>query len=215
MHDRDRIIALAGVFQSALLVQHMACYDRLDEPSFSHSINSILLTDTDSTEAVFGGLSGVRLGLEEMRDKMLAQGNRPDFEMARYVLSLVQLAGKVARIPEMLQDMATEIEIIASHRQGSNVAVDTIDDLAQLYTRTISHVTPRIVVSGEQGYLINPRIAARVRAALLAGIRAAFLWLQLGGRRWHLIFSRKKIGYAAGILLAELADSGGQGTTAA
>ncbi|MEE8389087.1 MAG: high frequency lysogenization protein HflD [Acidiferrobacterales bacterium] len=215
MHDRDRIIALAGVFQSALLVQHMARYDRLDEPSFSQSINSILLTDTDSTEAVFGGLSGVRLGLEEMRDKMLAQGDKPDFELARYVLSLVQLAGKVARIPEMLQDMATEIEIIASHRQGSNVAVDTIDELAQLYTRTISHITPRIVVSGEQGYLTNPRIAARVRAALLSGIRAGFLWLQLGGRRWHLIFSRKKMGVAASMLLAELADAGGQGTTTA
>jgi len=215
MRDRDRIIALAGVFQSALLAQNLAHYDRVDEPTFSYSINSILLTDTDTTEAVFGGLSGVRMGLEEMRDKMLGQGDKPDFELARYVLGLVQLAGKVLRKPKMLQDMATEIEIIASHRQGGNIAFDTVDELAQLYSRTISHITPRIVVSGEQGYLTNPRTAARVRATLLAGIRAAFLWLQLGGRRWHLIFSRKKIAQAAGQLLVELADASGQGTTPA
>jgi len=212
---RDRIIALAGVFQSALLVQNLARYDRADEPAFSISINSILLTDASTTEAVFGGIDGVRMGLKEMRDKMLGQGTRPDFELARYVLALIQLAGKLARKPATLQDMATEIEIIASNRQGSNIAFDTIDELAQLYTHTISTMKPRIVVSGEHGYLTDPRTAARVRAILLAGIRAAFLWIQLGGRRWHLVFSRKKIAQAAGILLAELADTQGPDTTIA
>jgi len=215
MSDRDRTIALAGVFQAAMLAQNLARYNRADEPAFSQSINSILLTDTDTADAVFGGLDGVRMGLEEMRDKMLIQGTRPDFELARYVLALVQLAGKVLRKPTMLQDMATEVEIIASHRQDGNVAFDTIDELAQLYTRTISQISPRIVVSGEQGYLSDPRTAARVRSALFAGIRAAFLWLQLGGRRWHLVFSRKKLGHAASILLAELADGNGPTTTAA
>ena len=213
---RNRTIALAGVFQSVILVQSLARYDRADEPAFSYSINSILLTDADTTEAVFGGINGVRLGLEEMRNKMLGQGNKPDIEVARYVFSLIQLAGKVSRNPKMLQDMATEIGIIASHQQDTNianVALDTIDELAQLYTSTISHITPRIVVSGEHGYLTDSRIAARVRAALLAGIRAAFLWLQLGGRRWHLVFSRKKIGSAASSLLAELANASGQGPT--
>lgn len=212
---RDRTIALAGVFQAALLVQHLARNDRADEPAFSNSINSILITDTGTTEAVFGGVVGVRMGLVEMRDKMLGQGAKPDFELARYVLAMIQLAGKVARKPSILQAMATEIEIIASHRTDSNIAFDTIDELAQLYTHTISTITPRIVVSGEHGYLTDPRTAARVRATLLAGIRAAFLWLQLGGRRWHLIFSRKKIAQSAGLLLAELADTQGQGTTVA
>lgn len=210
---RDRTIALAGVFQSVLLVQSLARHDRADEPAFSNSIHSILITDTDSADAVFGGVSGVRMGLEEIRDKMLGQGVKPDLEMARYVLSLIQIAGKLLRKTEMLQDMATEIEIIASHRQGSNIAIDTIDELARLYTRTISKISPRIVVSGEQGYLTDSRNAARVRAALLAGIRASFLWIQLGGRRWQLIFSRKKIGDAAGELLDKLLRSTDHGST--
>ncbi len=32
-----------------------------------------------------------------------------------------------------------------------------------------------------------------IRALLLAGIRAAFLWRQLGGRRWRLLLQRKKL----------------------
>ncbi len=35
--------------------------------------------------------------------------------------------------------------------------------------------------------------AAKIRALLLAGIRSARLWRQLGGHRWQLIFSRRKL----------------------
>ena len=49
------------------------------------------------------------------------------------------------------------------------------------------------MVNGEHGYLSNPTIAAKVRAALFAGIRSAFLWHQLGGNRWQLLFRRRKI----------------------
>jgi high frequency lysogenization protein len=68
-----------------------------------------------------------------------------------------------------------------------------IEKLAELYTQTISTLTPRIMVNGEHGHLENPVIAAKVRTALFAGIRSAFLWHQLGGNRWQLLFSRKKI----------------------
>jgi len=111
--------------------------------------------------------------------------------------------------------MATDIDLIRSQRENSgNPLLDTIDDLAQLYARTISTLTPRIIVSGEHGYLTNPRTAARVRAVLLAGIRAAYLWNQLGGRRWHLVFRRSRTGKAADQLLQEL-ETGAEGKSSA
>jgi high frequency lysogenization protein len=57
------------------------------------------------------------------------------------------------------------------------------------------------MVNGEHGHLGNPVVAAKVRAALFAGIRSAFLWHQLGGNRWQLLFSRKKIATEAGKIL--------------
>jgi high frequency lysogenization protein len=48
------------------------------------------------------------------------------------------------------------------------------------------------MVAGEQNYLQKTETAARVRTLLLAGIRAAVLWRQLGGSKWKLLFARKK-----------------------
>ena len=60
--------------------------------------------------------------------------------------------------------------------------------------------------SGFNGYLgdgfdaefdCDDRNADIIRALLLSGIRAAFLWRQLGGRRWSLLLRRKKLLQAA------------------
>ncbi|MGK0404322.1 DUF489 family protein, partial [Alcanivorax borkumensis] len=45
----------------------------------------------------------------------------------------------------------------------------------------------------EPAHLQDDNKAARIRALFLAGVRAAFLWHQLGGRRWHLLFQRKRL----------------------
>lgn len=42
-------------------------------------------------------------------------------------------------------------------------------------------------------FLQQPNNAAKIRALLLAGIRSARLWRQLGGHRWQLVFSRSKL----------------------
>ena len=76
-----------------------------------------------------------------------------------------------------------------------------VEKLAELYSQTLSTLTPRIMVNGDHGYLGDPQIAARVRVALFAGIRSAFLWRQLGGNRWQLLFSRKKIASEAARIL--------------
>jgi high frequency lysogenization protein len=46
------------------------------------------------------------------------------------------------------------------------------------------------MIKGDQAHLSNVDNAAKIRALLLAGIRAALLWRQAGGDRWKLIFSR-------------------------
>ena len=41
--------------------------------------------------------------------------------------------------------------------------------------------------------LQQPNNASKIRALLLAGIRSARLWRQLGGHRWQLVISRRKL----------------------
>jgi high frequency lysogenization protein len=64
--------------------------------------------------------------------------------------------------------------------------------LSQIYQERISTLGPKIMVRGEPLHLQNPDSAARIRVALLAGIRAAVLWRQAGGSKWQLLFQRRK-----------------------
>ena len=48
---------------------------------------------------------------------------------------------------------------------------------------------------------LHPNVVAKVRGALLAAVRSAYFWYQLGGRRWHMMFWRRQYGeFARGLL---------------
>jgi high frequency lysogenization protein len=79
-----------------------------------------------------------------------------------------------------------------------------INKIDGVYQSTISTMTPRIMVQGEQTYLSNSDNASKIRTLLLAGIRAAVLWYQLGGNQWKLVFSRKKYLHSANHLLVKI-----------
>jgi high frequency lysogenization protein len=205
----DRILALAGLFQAARLAQQLAREGRAEASTLASSVQSLLIIDAPSTEAVYGGAQGVKPGLELLRNK-LAGGNTDtnDVEIARYVIAMIHLESRLRRQPEMqdairrgIEAAREQMKFFEASENGETVHPRLVEKLAELYTQTISTLTPRIMVNGEHGHLSNPLIAAKVRAALFAGIRSAFLWHQLGGSRWQLLFSRKKIaGEAANIL---------------
>ncbi len=69
--------------------------------------------------------------------------------------------------------------------------------LSEIYVSTLSHISPKIMVRGEQRYLETEQIPIQVRAVLLAGVRAAYLFHELGGRRIQLFIHRKALVKAA------------------
>jgi high frequency lysogenization protein len=205
----NQVLALAGIFQSACLVQQLAREGHTDSAALRTSIQSILALDAPDVETIYGSARGVRLGLELLNSKLTGKTKSSDMEMARYVVAMVQLEGSLRRNPKMLDDIRqgidtarTQMKFFENDAPADGVHPLLMEKLAQLYSQTISTLMPRIMVSGEHGHLANPAIAARVRATLLAGIRSAVLWRQLGGRRWQLLFSRGKIARAAGELLS-------------
>lgn len=205
---RNPVLALAGIFQSARLVQQLAREGRTDNDALRASIQSILALDAPDVETVYGGARGVHLGLELLSTRLSGKTQPSDMEMARYVVALVQLEGNLRHRPAMLDAIRQGIDTARAQMKFfqndaplEDVHPLLMDKLAELYSQTISTLTPRIMVSGEHGHLNNPAIAAKVRATLLAGIRSAVLWRQLGGRRWQLLFTRGKIARTASELL--------------
>ena len=159
-----RVIALAGVFQGCRLVLDLATNGKADAASSEASLASIFRIDSDSAADVFGGISGVRLGFDEL----IAQ----------------------------LDHGAREVNLTGV----MHTSVQT--RLAELYCETLSHVRPRVMVHGNPVHLGNPRDVEQIRAMLLAAVRAAVLWHQVGGGQFRLLIRRTEYAMLARGLLA-------------
>ncbi len=193
--ERDRTVALAGVFQAAVLAKQLARRGYADELPLQASVRSVLITDAINTVSVYGGLRGVQLGLTAMREKMAGPARSVDLDIARYVLNLAMLQVRLGRNEAMKNEIAERIAAIKrriSEADSEEPTTRTYSELAQLYRDTISTLRPKIIVQGEHGYLSNTLIVDKVRTVLLAGVRSAFLWGQLGGTRWQLLLGRRR-----------------------
>ena len=77
-------------------------------------------------------------------------------------------------------------------------------NISAIYQDTLSTLSYRIKVTGSAQHLNNPQVADLVRAVLMCGIRAAFLWRQLGGSRLKLMWQRGAIRDTAAGMAREL-----------
>ncbi len=191
---QDITLALAGVFQGAALVEQVAKTGYLQPEAFKCSIESILDLNPPSTLDVYGGkLENLRVGLDVMRD-LLQPNSQKHRETLRYGLGVLHLQKKLAGRRDMLGVIASRLEQVNQQAQHfSSTHDNVIANLGTLYTETISTFRFRIQVNGDYNYLQQQRIANQIRALLLASIRSAILWRQVGGNRWQLLLNRKDI----------------------
>lgn len=190
---RETTLALAGVVQAALLVEQVAKTGYVQTDAYKCSIDSLLDLNPSSTLAVYGGdVQNLRSGLEGLRD-MLA-GQHKHQEALRYALGALHLQKKLAGRKDMLNVVASRINQANTQAEHfSSTHENVIANLANLYSETISTFRFRIQVMGDYNYLQQTRIANQIRALLLAAIRSAMLWRQLGGSRLQLLLKRKAI----------------------
>jgi len=192
--ERDRAIALAGVFQSAYLVAQIARRGVADAQAMLASLGSVFVLDPESVDAVFGGAEHVAEGVRVMRQQLGSVVGPRDLEVTRYVIGLLHLERRLRRRADLLRQIREGIEGIQAPG-GSLLPMDlaVVNRLAEVYVATVSTLGPRIVVRGEPGLLTRPDNANRIRALLLAGIRAAVLWRQCGGSRIGLLLGRHRL----------------------
>lgn len=191
---RDQVIALAGVFQACQLVDTLAQTGNISAQALDTAMTSLLDQNPTNCQAVFGSVANLRCGIDSMA-KLLTVSKRSKVpEILRYVLGVLYLERKLSANTTMLDKVGAGVAQANNQAQHfSPVHENVINNLADLYSNTISTFRFRIQVSGQSGLLQQASIANRVRCMLFAGIRAGILWHQAGGRRWHFIFYRKQI----------------------
>lgn len=191
--SEERTLALAGLFQALALVRALATLGQADNSAYTASLASVLRIDAPDTLAVFGGIGGVRLGLQTLIRQI--EGDQADAMITRMALTVLRIERRLmADGPrlEHLQQGLRDAQRQAEHF-GSPDHASVIARLAGLYAETVSSLRPRVLVTGNAQMLNQPALVERIRAALLAAVRAAVLWRQIGGTQWRLLLQRKQI----------------------
>lgn len=201
---RNQIIALAGVFQAAALVERLAKTGTAPEEECTTCVQSLFKQNPDSVEDVFGGAENIEFGLKILR-QFLAKRQHPEFtDSLRYVLSILYLQRQLGKNQAVMEIVGSRLDKAKSQLEHFGPNHDNLfAALAGIYTDTLSTFRFRIQVLGDFNYLQQQRIANQIRTLLFAGVRAAMLWRQTGGSRMHLVFKRKKLVAAADRLLEE------------
>ncbi len=207
---KDQTITFAAMCQVANQVQNVSRKGQINDEEFSILLNSIMQTSPENTLAVYGGdLANIKQGLQllisHLGDSKSGKNKVKDPEFTRYIISLINLERRLAKQPKQLALLGERIE--ANKRQLEHYTLTSeplIASFASIYSDIISPLGNRIQVTGEPEFLKQTVNQYRIRALLLAGIRAAVLWRQVGGKRRTILFSRNKLVNTAKQLLEQI-----------
>lgn len=219
-----QIVALAAVAQSAALVSKLAVHGNASQTELLACVNALLALNPRSESDIYPNLGHLNLGLRTL-DDMLSRGRSPEnSSLVRYILGMLLIRNKLDMDSAMQSNIRDRLHSIqplllvpenatpwrmteTEKTDGQLRQEQTFEQLATLYQDTISTLSHRIQVNGQEDYLQNDYVSNRVRSLLLAGIRSAVLWHQLGGRRWRLILYRKRLQETASALRRRLLKS--------
>jgi high frequency lysogenization protein len=199
---KERTLALCGIFQATELVRQAACHGTWSGYAATACLNSLYVMEAESPGEIYGGRQRMKLGVETLL--AILQGESRHADSLRYAVGLLQVEKKFRRDGALQEEVGRRLEAIA----GTGEELDQHDredlqasQVSALYSETISRLSPRIVVNGKPQYLKSQRTVDWVRTLLLAGLRSATLWHQLGGNRFELMFGRKTLIREAQLLL--------------
>lgn len=198
-------LALAGIFQASQLVNEIAYRGFTVDEYFDASLNSIYALDAPDVPSVFGGEENLVYGLSCISDLFDDAEVASDPDISRYALSLIHLERKLIHDQRRLDIIRTRIEHCKTKSTffSEDGQQSTYAYLADIYTENVATLGFRIHVTGKQLYLEQTQNVNKIRTLLLAGIRSAVLWRQVGGNRWQLFFSRNKIAHIAQRILSK------------
>jgi high frequency lysogenization protein len=191
----DRVLALGALLVALSQVRRIAETGQSDTATLQLALDSVFRLDAADTAAAVGGVDAVRPGLRLLRDYLA--GTNKDEALGKLAMAVMQLERRFVADAAMTERVRTGLRALQGpvERLGSPHH-DVVAGLASLYADTISHLRPRVMVQGNPHYLGQAGVVAEIRALLLAALRAAVLWRQMGGSLWDFLFRRRDMAAA-------------------
>ena len=198
----------------AALVADRLCKHGADETNshviadFLTCIRSISVVRPQTIDDIYGPVTGLRRGLAAIHK--ISAGELLEFRQPMQylynMLQVQQLLNKDADMQTILRNRITRLPMPGDELD------DSTDQFCQqvdrIYRDTLSTLKRRIALKPGPRARSNRIAVCRLRTLMLAGVRAATLWHQYGGRIWLLFLERNRISATASQLL-RLTDTAG------
>ena len=192
---QEQLIALGAVFEAATLVDRIARTGQVPNVSLACMLESLLVRENKPVVEIYGGDDiNLRDGYRALASALERDTGSLQREPLRYALAMIGLERQLDKRGDMLQVIGSRLDQIQQQVDHFGLTHENVvASFGGLYQDTISTFRQRIQVQGDMRHLQQSDNAAKIRALLFAGIRSARLWRQLGGHRWQLVFSRRKM----------------------
>ena len=191
---KNQCISMAAIIQAAHIADEIAVTGKYSEKHLKASVNSVFSVDTSNLVKIYPDLSELKLGLQNLISIFNDGRTYTKSRVVRYTFAIIQLQLILEKDPNML------IQIHEKLRIKNEQETDTLESLfnhcfqaAEIYSTTLSKLRFKIYITGDRELISENNNEKIIRAMLLAGVRASFLWHQFGGRRWKLFFQRRKM----------------------
>ncbi|WP_261979468.1 high frequency lysogenization protein HflD [Buchnera aphidicola] len=185
-------LSLAGIFQSAYLVQELAHSGKCDSNAFSICLKSILEMNPTSIITIYGNHEkNLIIGLKILVSTLtFSTFSYSYFELIKYIFNMMIIERKLKNNRIAIYSLKNKISVISNeYRLNCNIE-NLTSKIARLYLEIISSLGSRILVNGVKNFLQDLRIQEKIRCLLFSGIRAIVLWKQFGGSKLQLIYFR-------------------------
>jgi high frequency lysogenization protein len=199
-----RLLALASVFQAAGLAYAFASQGSAaingHQKAFDALLKSALSDETD-IRIRLGHIDDLLIGIKHLESRIgkvpvrqaLPKTKSPS-EIDRYAAALIRIERNVYTKPNL-------VDLISQQKKTLSQRVTFFDQryrhpsilagMATIYLETAGTLRTRLTIKGQQATLTDPANVDCIRACLFAGIQAAHIWHDLGGRPWQFIFGRR------------------------
>lgn len=201
-------MALAAMCQALTLVKAVAKTTDVDQHELETMLRSVAILDAETPEDIYGGsLAALHTGYKVLLQQLGDNPNK-DVEVTRYAVAVLALEKRLSKSGSNMAALGKRLEQLARQLEHFAIGDDTmLASLADIYIECISTLGTRIQVAGQPELLKQTHVQHKVRALLLAAVRAAVLWRQAGGSRLHLLFKRKHLVHEAKQVLNQLPDT--------
>ena len=189
--DENYIKSLSALLQSSYLVNKISTVNYDGSNDSRILINSIYVKDTFDTKLIYKDNNKLLDGYATLKKILSGDNDTSLITVQKYALNMILIQKNINKISDLKILIRKKIDNYQENSMMSTNLSDLIAYTEEIYTEYIGIIRPRVVVSGKKEYL--EKNSSLIRALLLSGIRAAFLWDYFGGSKWQLMFRRKEI----------------------